>query len=355
MKTLRFYYLFFLLFFSIVCDGRENMLISNETSDSIDSYSTKLIELCEDYVRQAGQFTYGGNHAAFRRDFKSKDGKYEINCSTFSLLVSSGINCQNSRYKGGTNKGEFKSKYTDDLIDWFSDGGTDDRNIKYSRDIAKKLFEDGYGKIPDESFSDLETGDILFFNLDPANDRPNIDFMGVDHSAIFGYKFGDKFVIYEVGDDKGPKRVLKTQESLKKVVLVGKLPNKRLDIIKQNELAKNNEEHSLNIVGNGKENYKIAEVNLDTHLKKGKCYTILIDAAIGEGNWLNATYNGTSSYVFNMTNVRDYRPSDGVYRIHFTAPEDIHTLQINVRSNVVTRILADFKFCNLYEGIITDN
>lgn len=354
MKNLKFYNLFILLFLSVVSNGRISIFDANGTSDSIDSYNTQLIELCEDYVCQAKQFTYGGNQAAFRKTIKNVDGRHEINCSTFSLLTSCGIKFHNSSYKGGTNKGVFKSDYTDSLILWFSDGGPDDRQVKYSRDIARKLFEDGYCTIPDSSFSNLDTGDILFFNLDPANDRPNIDFMGVDHSAIFGYKFGDRFLIYEVGDDKGPKRVLKTVESMRKIVLVSKLPNKQIGLKKIKELASNQEEKTLALSGDGQSNYELAELQLERPLKEGKCYTIVVNAELGKGIWLNATYNGMSSYAFNMTNVRDYRPVDGLYRIHFTAPGDISELKLNVRSNATTQISTVYKSCVLYEGIVTE-
>ena len=343
-----------------------NIILADNTSETIsvldlrsplfdtisDSYKTLVVDLCNEYVKNSSFFRYGEIHGAFRRNNSPIDNRYEINCSTFSLLISCGINFQNSRYRGGLNKGFFTSEYTDGLIEWFSDGGPNDRNIKYSRDIARKLYEDGYCTTPDSSFSNLDTGDILFFNLDPTNDRPNIDFMGVDHSAIFGYKFGDRFLIYEVGDDKGPKRVLKTAESMRKIVLVSKLPNKQIGLTKIKELASNQEEKTLALSGDGQTNYELAELQLERPLKEGKCYTIVVNAELVKGIWLNATYNGTSSYAFNMTNVRDYRPSDGIYRIHFTAPEDIHTLRMNVRSNVVTQISAVFKSCVLYEGII---
>ena len=104
--------------------------------------------------------------------------------------------------------------------------------------------------------------------------------------------------------------------------------------------------------GDGQSNYELAELQLGSPLKEGKSYTIVVNAELGKGIWLNATYNGRSSYAFNMTNVRGFRPSDGVYRIHFTSPEDIHTLRLNVRSNVITQISAVFKSCVLYEGII---
>ena len=178
--------------------------------------------------------------------------------------------------------------------------------------------------------------------------------MGVDHSAIFGYKFGDRFLIYEVGDDKGPKRVLKTVESMRKIVLVSKLPNKQIGLKKIKELASNQEEKSLALLGDGQSNYELTELQLESPLKEGKCYTIVVNAELGKGIWLNATYNGMSSYAFNMTNVRDYRPVDGLYRIHFTAPGDIRELKLNVRSNATTHISTVYKSCVLYEGIVTE-
>lgn len=325
IKRKNWFLLFVLLIFPFENIGRGWQIPVYYITDGTDLYRTKVIELCEEYVKFSKNFTYGGNHAAFRKDIKTVNGKYEINCSTFSLLVSCGIRFLDSKYKADENRTSFKNEYIDNLIEWFSDGGSDDRIIKYSRDIAKKLFEDGYGKVPDKELSNIDTGDIMFFNLDTSNDRPGIDFMGVDHSAIFGYKFGDKYIIYEVGDNKGPKRVLKTKESMGKVVMVGILPRPHLGVSELVVLAKDQERKTIEQTGNGKNNYLIAEIKLNKPLEKGKCYTLLIDASISKSAWLNATYNNTSSYTFNMTNVRDYRSADGLYKIHFTAPEDIYT------------------------------
>jgi len=319
-----------------------------------DGYKTQVVDICNEYVQNSSLFTYGSKYAAFRHDIKRIKDRYEINCSTFSMLVSYGIKFQNTKYEGGTNNGMFRSEYADNLITWFSDGGADDRNIKYSRDIAKKLYEDGYGMIPDKDLSNLDTGDILFFNLDPSNDRPNIDFMGVDHSAIFGYRFGDGYVIYEVGDDKGPKRVLKTRDSMSKVVLVGKLPRPKTESKRYAVLSSDKKRIVVNQKGNARDNYKLAELKMKDPLSKGKCYTLIVKARIDRDIWLNATYNGTSSYAFNMTNVRNYRPKDGRYLIHFTAPDDIHSLSLNVRSNDAIQISAKYKSCVLYEGIVTN-
>ena len=117
-----------------------------------DGYKTQVVDICNEYVQNSSLFTYGSKYAAFRHDIKRIKDRYEINCSTFSMLVSCGINFQNSRYRGGLNKGFFTSEYTDGLIEWFSDGGPNDRNIKYSRDIARKLHEDGHGTTAHPTF-----------------------------------------------------------------------------------------------------------------------------------------------------------------------------------------------------------
>lgn len=346
----------FLLLLTLLVSSMESKAVvayqhSLDSLVEVDFFGSKIVELCEEYVRFSKFFKYGSIHAAFRKNTKPVNGKFEINCSTFSLLISKGIPFGGSKYWGGVNKGSFAGDYLDSLIVWFSDGGPDDRNIKYSRDIAKKLFEDGYGKIPDKDFSDLETGDILFFNLDSLNDRPHIDFMGVDHSSIFGYRFGDRYLIYEVGDDNGPKKVLKTAETMKKVVLVGRLPRQKI-YSNDKQICSNHDSKKLDVTGDGRTNYRIAELRFKTPLLKGHCYTLFVDAQLGTGIWINATYNGTSSYAFNMTNVREFRAIDGVYQIHFTAPEDINKLDLNVRSNDVIKIQADYDSCVLYEGLV---
>ena len=343
--------LYCLLFFAIKTKGGYSF--GHTDIDSSDIYKTQIIEICNEYVQNAYLFTYGGKYAAFRHDVKPVNKRHEINCSTFSMLVSNGIKFQNTKYEGGTNSGIFRSEYADNLTAWFSDGGSGDKNIKYSRDIGKKLYDDGYGMIPDKDLSNLDTGDILFFNLDPSNDRPNIDFMGIDHSAIFGYRFGDGYVIYEVGDDKGPKRVLKSKNSMSKVVLVGKLPRPQMELKRYAVLTSDKKRKIINQKGNGRDNYKIVELKMKEPLLKAKCYTLIVKARIERGIWLNATYNGTSSYAFNMTNVRRYRPKDGKYRIHFTAPDDIHALSLNLRSNGEIQISANYESCVLYEGIVT--
>lgn len=316
-----------------------------------DFINDSIIAICESYVDISNKFCYGCKYAAFRKAVKPINQKYEINCSTFSMLTSTGIRFEGTKYGGGGNNCLFGGEYGIELVRWFSDGGLDDRNIKYSRDIARKLYYDGYSFSPNKEFDNIKTGDIVFFNLDPTNDRPNIDFMGVDHSAIFAYKFGDRFLIYEVGDDKGPKKVLMTKESMGKAVLVGRLPRK-VSFSEAKSICNNNKKKKLNCAGNGRNNYKLSELQLKKPLLKGHCYTLFIEAYVAQGLWLNATYNGTSSYAFNMTVVRDYRPDNDLYQIHFTAPDDIYSLRLNVRSNDIRPVIAEYRCCELYEGIV---
>lgn len=192
-----------------------------ESSLEADEY--QVTQLCDSYVDKSKYFRYGYKHGAFRKHITPIADRYEINCSTFSMLILLGINYEHSRYAGGNNEGSNRTEYAQEFMDWFDDGGTIDTGMKFSHDMAKKMYEDGTGFLPDRDFSNIKTGDVLFFNLDPRNDGPAY-FMGVDHSAIFAYKFGDKFFIYEVGDDQGPRKVQKTKDSMKKVVLVGRFP-----------------------------------------------------------------------------------------------------------------------------------
>jgi len=343
--------LFILLCFTNVCVAQAIKILNKRINATYDLHSNKILELCNSYVENRNQFRYGYKLGAFRKEVIPIDERYEINCSTFSMLISLGISFENSQYKDGGNYHIFRNRYTEDILKWFSDS----IQVKYSRDIAQKMYTDGYCLIPNENFSNLESGDILFFNLDSSNDRPGIDFMGVDHSAIFGYRFGNKYIIYEVGDDNGPQKILKSKESMGKVVLVGRMPRDHAQYSKPIMLEYNEIEKNLNFTGDGKMNYNLAEIHFKSPLKKGRCYTLFVNAHLEKGIWLNATYNSTSLYAFNLTNVRDYRPSDSIYQIHFTAPDDIITLSLNVRSNLVEEIITDYHFCILYDGFVTNN
>lgn len=312
-------------------------------------HSSKILEICNSYIENKDLFRYGYKYGAFRKEIFPIDGRYEINCSTFSMLIALGISLENSKYNGNENTHIFQNSYTEDILKWFSDS----TQIKYSRDIAKKMHIDGYTLTPNQNFSNLRSGDILFYNLNQSNDRPGIDFMGIDHSAIFGYQFGDKYIIYEVGDDNGPHQVLKTKESMAKVVLVGRMPYKVIQNSEPTILEYNNNKKKLNLIGNEKMNYNLAELSFKAPLKKGQCYTLLVNAYLEDGIWLNATYNNTSHYAFNLTNIRNYRPKDNIYQIYFIAPDNIMKLSVNVRSNIAKRIITDYHSCIIYNGFIT--
>lgn len=338
--------IYFTISFSCVCTPQTTLL--KERYDVLyDFHGNKILELCNSYLNNSAKFRYGYKHGAFRKEVIPIDGRYEINCSTFSMLIGLGINLEKSSYSGGDNDCISQNTYTLDILQWFSDS----IQIKYSRDIARKMHTDGYAFVPNDDLSDLETGDILFFNLDPSNDRPEIDYMGVDHSAIFGYEFGNKYIIYEVGDDKGPQKALRSKESMSKVVLVGRMPYRNSQYSEPTILGYYDIERK-NLFVDGKRNYDLAEIYFKTPLQKGHIYTLFVNAYLENDTWLNATYNGTSLYAFNMTNVRDYRPTDNLYQIYFTAPDDITMLSINVRSNMIKEATTVFHSCILYDGYV---
>ncbi len=265
--------------------------ILNKTTDvHYNIYANKKLELCNSYIENKSHFRYGYKNAAFRKKSTPIDGRYEINCSTFSMLIALGISFKDSQYKGGGNYHIFKNNYTNDILKWFSDS----IHIRFSRDIAQKLYMDGYSFLANKKYSNLESGDILFFNLDTSNDRSEIDFMGIDHSAIFGYRFGDKYIIYEVGDDKGPQEVLKSNKTMDKLVLVGRMPRDNMRVSRPKILGYNETAKIINYRGGKDMNYKLVVMPLDSTLKKGSRYTLFINAYLDKGIWLNATYNNTT-------------------------------------------------------------
>jgi len=319
-------------------------------SVSNDSARTRVIQLCEGYVSHAKEFTYGYKNAAFRNSVKKNKEKWEINCSTFSMLVALGIPFEKSSYTIGTNDIACNNSIFTNLHAWFSEEG----NIKYSRDMAELFDKQGYGFVPNDDLSNLDTGDILFFNLDPSNDRPGIDYMGVDHSAIFGYPFGNRFVVYEVGDDDGPKRALKEKKTMEKVVLAVRLPqHDDQQDYSPRILAVNHQKIRVKKKSN-ESNHFIVECPLKEPLTKDAVYTMVIQAKIGKNNWMNATIDDTREYAFNLTNVKTFRPDNHIYVIHFTAPSSIKKLSLNVRNKEGSDADAVYYGSILYSGMVTN-
>ncbi len=191
-------------------------------------YRHFIAECAESYILHAADFSYGGSNGAQRDTFNINE-PWEINCSTFSMLMACGVTFENSCYGGGTNKISPYAFTDHEFFNWWrtpkpGHNPDTDEAWQYTNNIAEKLYNMGYTFAPEPDFSNLQTGDLLFIH----NEMPyeTHTFMDITHSGTFAYKTNDNhYVVWEVGDDRGPREAVYTkQKFINDLKLIARFP-----------------------------------------------------------------------------------------------------------------------------------
>jgi hypothetical protein len=228
------------------------------------------------------------------------------------------------------------------MMDWFMNN-----EYNSSRDLAVYLYNQGFCFKPNPDYSNIDTGDILFFDLDSTNNREGIDFLGIDHSGIFGYRIGDRYVTYEVGSG-APEQMQRASGTMKKIVLCARLPKKDQEISFQN-LAYNSDFPKV-LTETPPGITTLITCQTTEKLVKGNSYTAIVKCTLSDNSWLSIMSAG--KYLTNFTNVRAYRTSDNVYYMTFIPDSDISSF--NVCINSTTEITASFTNVILLYGVHED-
>lgn len=192
---------------------------------------SRLASCASTYINNKDDFVYGGNYSAFRPTVAPVGGKWEINCSTFAMLMAYGIRYENSAYQQGSGNNIIDDRFYEDkgMLDWFStenEGQSGDYRWKYTYDLASYMYERGYCFEPNDDLSNVQPGDILFMKNQISGSEGVSTFREIDHSAIFGWWVSDNsYIVFEVGSK--PSAQLYYKSTLEdNLVLVGRLATK---------------------------------------------------------------------------------------------------------------------------------
>lgn len=166
----------------------------------------EIIKVVESYLTRKDLFKYGGTNTCFTEECKQIDGYWNINCSTFALLITCGIPFENSKYGGSpenVNNGTGFIGYKDLIEHQLYNSSSDYANVA-SRRISEYFDVLGYG-LSNYSIDDLRMGDILFLNtgVTDTTDFYN-EYYGINHVSIFAYRTTDGYYCWEVGGDADP-------------------------------------------------------------------------------------------------------------------------------------------------------
>lgn len=170
-----------------------------------DDAVTMIGETALTYINYASDFTYGGHYSATREDVHQVDGKWEINCSTFAMLLIFGVTYANSTYQRGVALGNVKNRYActdEELWDYYcsvDETKSGDYRYKYAYNMAEWMYNKGYCFKANSDFSNIRAGDVLFMKNQTGSEMSG-QFMDVDHVCVFGYWNSNRaYTVWEVG------------------------------------------------------------------------------------------------------------------------------------------------------------
>lgn len=193
--------------YATVIDGAYLTKADKTVSPMSQALVSRLAHCAASYISRRNEFTYGGTYSAFRPNVQRVNGKWEINCSTFAVLMMYGIDYQHSEYNLGTGNYVADGRFCEDaeMLEWFStpfEGAVGDHRWKYTYHLAQYMYERGYCFEPNEDLSNIRPGDVLFFKHQiNGGENTTSTFREIDHSAIFGWWVSDtSCVVFDVGN-----------------------------------------------------------------------------------------------------------------------------------------------------------
>lgn len=307
-----------------------------------------LAELFLTYVKHTDEFVYGGHNAAFNPKFDINK-QFEINCSTFSLLMAAGIPYENSKYAGGNNETNGTGYWGyKDLINWYSIPNPNlsgDEALKYSHQLAQHLNNLGY-TMKNIQLDELETGDILFYSLSDNNTGVH-PYLSIDHSAIFAYRQNDnKYCVWEIQNAGPTKAFYLNSYYYNNIKLVARIPRVGGRGLSPNNIAFNPYDVISNTSGT-----LLKSLNVQKTLNAYKYYTAILKLDFEEGDTAYPRIVRGNDVLATYDNFRE-RPKDGYYVLPFYYHEDIKS----VTAQIVTRVTGKtvrLTEAFVFEGFIT--
>lgn len=310
----------------------------------------RMIEVGQTYLNQISQFEYGNFNTAYDSNCAQVNGKWEIDCSSFTNLLLQGVTFENSRYNGNV------ENITDKLF--FHD--MDSYTYRYSHEIANWCFDNGYTFVPNADMSDLQAGDICFFswnNYDLAHgytqaqiDNHNQEFMLIDHVGVYLQKKNDAVhTLLELDNGFTTVYYDATPTYMTQCVLVARLPFPNVDPL----FPDNNILISGDTVQNVSGTSTIATYKLTKKLQKGRYYTFYINGNVTTGQcYFLLQANGQTIF----SDFGKVLPYTGITSFRFPYLQDTQTdtitLAIGAPSGVSSSRSANVTWCSMYEGYV---
>ena len=314
--------------------------------------ATLIGNVAQTYIQKRDEFTYGGRYTAIRDDVHQVDGKWELNCSTFAVLLAFGVTYENSAFKrgAGNNKLDPRCCTNLDLWEWFKtdkEGETGDLRFKYSSDLAKYCHERGYCFEPNEDLSNIKTGDIIFLKDQIAGGDASPTYLDIDHTAVFGFwNSNGGYTCWEVGSL--PSAQFYSRANLdNNCVLVCRLPFQNVEESFENLALFNGEVDTES---------NVVDYITIKDLQPGEYYTLVAKLTYNElpQNAYPVVYQTVGSTATRLMGFdrATEKPDDDIYILPFVPIGTVPiSLRINLASSSILQPRAHLIWYNVVKGI----
>lgn len=316
---------------------RETLVSSIRNTEG---FINEILNICQTYTDNFSNLVYGNAYTAYDEIVKPVNGKFELDCSSFINLLIHGVTYYNSRYNNMPNVGSPLFFHN-----------IDSYKFRYSNQIAKYCFDNGYTFYPNSDLSNIRAGDLVFFkwnNLDgTGNSFHDNAFMNIDHVAMYLDRKNESIHQTIQYEQYTPQFLYDVNNQyMNQCVLVARLP-----------FANLNDKNSNNLVVNG--NVKktctnatfVGEYFLTKKLEKGKLYTITLNSQITTAKSYFIVQDGSGNTIYS-----DYGRSElskGTFNFYFIYQgEGTQNIKIYIACNdsAVTQRNGFVNWLSLFEG-----
>lgn len=281
----------------------------------------------------SSKFTYGGTLKRIWDFFPQKDNnnKYQISCSVFAGILLYGITYENSAYNvPGENylsptAYQSKELYYDMCYEYTEDG------LSYyaSQHLAQYCMEHGYTFVPFADMSNVQPGDLLFYNMSNEN-RPF--YRHVNHCEMVAYRINDYvFAVWDAGSSRGPgvwtRLVTDLQDYL---VFAARVPIPCTRSINYENLVLGTEQEEVTT----NNNVILKEFHVTETLKAWRQYTLIAHITINGsiGTSYPGVYDTGGGLLSKSYQNATHKPANNIYVIPFIPRSDITILQLRINS-----------------------
>ena len=312
-----------------------------------DGAITNALNVGLTYVDKAN-FVYGNERTLFNDvpATPNTSGFYEIDCSSFVLACIQGVTFENSKYQNE------KNYYSANILEFPEYAKSPFDNRMLANDLAKFAYENGWLFKPNQNWSNVRVGDLIFWSNSPQQHF----FRGIGHVQIVSrIDQNGNITVYHAYEGNSAGQVIEERTYTTTQLINLKAFNVARYPLGENSMVLDyiNDEPETVFTQTG---YNIRTYNLKRKLEENKIYTAFIKAYFVDNNAYPWIRSFDEVNIYSMGAGVEKRP-DGWYKATFRIRQNILNSENNQRirlSAVNNSNGGTVERFYLYEGYVSN-